>query len=94
MLTVCTAEISSKIFWPKGPKIFDNQHLKLKSQLAPRFFSKVKLCTVQSQTFFTTKNVIKHFQNTSSFKKTSAEGSERKLHYTLNAFAAVQQYEE
>ena len=43
MLTVCNAEISSKMFWPKGPKIFGGQKiyagdqiLKLRSQLAPR----------------------------------------------------------
>ena len=41
----CTAEISSKIFWPEGPKIFGDQKfcagdqiLKLRSQLAPRIF--------------------------------------------------------
>ena len=45
MSTVCTAEISSKMFWPKGPKIFGDQKicagdqiLKLRSQLAPRIF--------------------------------------------------------
>ena len=45
MLTVCTAAISSKLFWPKGPKIFGDQKicagdqiLKLRSQLAPRIF--------------------------------------------------------
>ena len=45
MSTVCTAEISSKTFWPEGPKIFGdqnicagNQILKLRSQLAPRIF--------------------------------------------------------
>ena len=45
MLTVCTAEISSKIFWPEGPKIFGDQKIcagdqifKLRSQLAPWIF--------------------------------------------------------
>ena len=44
-MTVYTVEISSKIFWPKGPKIFGDQNncagdqiLKLRSQLAPKFF--------------------------------------------------------
>ena len=51
MLTVCTTEISSKMFWPEGPKIFGDQKicagdqiLKLRSQLAPRIFSKVEPC--------------------------------------------------
>ena len=47
VLTVSTVEISSKSFWPKGPKIFGrpknlcwrpNLNLKLRSQLAPSFF--------------------------------------------------------
>ena len=52
MLTVCSAEISSKIFWPKGPNIFADQKicvgdqiLKLRSQLVTKdFFSKVEPC--------------------------------------------------
>ena len=27
VLTVCTAEISSKSFWPEGPKIFGDQKI-------------------------------------------------------------------
>ena len=56
MLTVCTAEISSKSFWPEGLKIFGdqkmcagNQILKLRSQLAPRiFFLSQALCRYYS----------------------------------------------
>ena len=61
MLKVCTAEISSKMFWPEGPKIFADQKicagnliLKLKSQLAPRILSKVEPCeSVHDQSYET-----------------------------------------